>query len=959
MSILPTNPFDNQQYIDAFSRVWMFDTEVNCWKRIGVVNSVPVASSTRSGLLSKELKSLLDTVHTKGGGFAIVTKPHLTFRDQLNPDSVLFGDIELVSDSLEIKCVFADGAEIKPSCAKVAFKETDEIPPGFDINFSKALLNTLCVEVPGGPGPVGQPGKKGERGKDGTGDGPVGLQGESGINATTRFKLTGVKIVELDDVFDTAVAKLELDQAGGKLLVTKARLNLPNDDNAAAEQVVTMQISRDIIFKDCFDYEISVAPCRPDDDFDDPNPIIAYYPSHFDPEKIQDRKFQPVTRRLRDHIDDIIGYYQDKLNEVADQYDRQIDKFIKDKDAEARKQLDVIGDRLAECEHITYLEYCLAPIDCEQEDGIVEVPANRPECEALAQAVGCKQGICLIMDTINATAETAPVFSFRSVPPPVRINSAGDNLPSGITKKSVTICPDGCWMGFGDARAWAPPGGRVAPGWSVLPSVDDDVSPSPPPGPKVETLEICVNQFDQEVTCPDAQDTAGPIQPSVFTEWVNSVRDALTSGSILFKKKQFKAGPNSFEFPPGTYAFTYLGGAVRQDRLTKEQLYGEPSTGILTGSWTDYFVGNEGAGIVQGPYFVLDPDDRTARTPFNAPLVSTEIGLEIGFAPISYVNLIPTDFFTKHAYDPSGEIGNAGVELPFKRIDFNAQLTQAIIIEENKIQWKKFPTIDGNKSDSTILQKNYIEGLLKNRMIAFTTNTAGFFFARVKTAYSILNFFNTLIMPPVQNTPIRPTSLNKALVSFSNVSSNGTPKPFIDARPVGSGSIRIQVAKVECTPDAPAQPPPSPTTPSPPASLACTGFRETRTPSQQVFSNGASFAAVYDIVPSVIPNDGELKSAQIGMSAEDYNGLAAIGLRWDINAPIFNGDGTRNDVPGQSTHPGTLSLPQQRLFVINGTIKNLSPGQVVSWKLQLLTRDNGGKGNWVKRGECTFTLTGA
>jgi hypothetical protein len=954
MSVLPTTPFDNQQYVDAFSRIWIFNTETNCWRRTGRINSIPVANATRNGLLSKQLKSLLDTVHTKGGGFAIITRPHLTFRDQLNPDSVLFGDIEFVSDSLEIKCVFADGAEIKPGCLKVAFKETDEVPPGFDINFSKALLNTLCVEVPGGPGPIGAPGEKGQRGKDGTGDGPVGLQGEPGSNALARFKLTGVKIIELDDVFDTAVAKLELDQPGGKLLVTKARLNLPNDDNAAAEQVVTAQIARDIIFKECFDYEIGVAPCRPDDDFDDPNPVIAYYPSHFDPEKIQDKTFQPVARRLRDHVDEIINYYQDKLNVVADQYDRQIDKFIKEKDAEARKQLDVIADRLAECEHITYLEYCLAPVDCEREsNGIVEVPANRPECEALAQAVGCKQGTCLIMDTINVVADTAPVFSFKSVPPPVRVSGDGSgSLPTGITKKQITICPDGCWTGFGGVRAWMPPGGRVTPGWQVLSGVGGVTSPSQ--GPKIIVQEVCVNRFDQEVQCPGIS-SGGSTQPSAYASWVSSLRTALLSGYVLFKKQQLKAGPNSFEFPPGTYAFAYLGGAVRQDRVTKEQVYGETPTDMLIGPWTDYFVGNEGGGVVQNPYYILDPEDRNNRTPFGSPMVSTEIGLEIGFAPNSYVNRVPTDFFTRHAYDPSGEVGNPGVELPFKRIDFDGEL-QAVVNEESKIQWKQFPIVDGSKADATAIQRNYLEGLLKNRMITITTNTPGFFFTRIKTAYSILNFFNTLIMPPVQNAPIRPASFNKAIVMFSS-----DKRLFINARPVASGSIRIQATKVECTPDPPVKPPPPPEIPGPPASERCTGLRETRTPSQQEFQNEFSFLALYDIVPSVIPNDGELKSAQIGMNNEDYNKLLAIGLKWVINAPIFNGDGSRNDQVNGSPprKPGGAEVDPKRLFKLQGTIKNLSPGQVVSWTLQLLTRENSGKGNWIKRGECSFTITGA
>jgi hypothetical protein len=361
-TILPQNPFDGQVFIDAYNVEWIFDGSIGCWMRTGKVNSIPVANSTTNGLLSKELKYLIDKIKEKGGGFGIVTKPNLRLRTLDNPDGVLFGEVEFISDTLDISCIDSQGNKIGDACTKVCFKETDEFPPGFDLNFSDLFLESFCVQVPGGPGPQGIQGEKGDTGADGTGDGPIGPQGDAGKDATEAHKFTGIKVEDTDAITDVAVSRLDIDQNNGKLFVTKAKINVPGPDEEIADQLIVSQIVRNIRFTgNCFEFELSAPPsgCSPDQEpFDTIDPTIAYYPAHFDASQ-SDRTYQLVRASLSSLINDIIKFYQAQLDEASDGYDKVVSEFLKTKDSEARKALDELGDRLAECEHITYLDYCV------------------------------------------------------------------------------------------------------------------------------------------------------------------------------------------------------------------------------------------------------------------------------------------------------------------------------------------------------------------------------------------------------------------------------------------------------------------------------------------------------------------------------------------------------------------------------------------------------------------------
>jgi len=802
---LSLDPFDGQTFIDFAGIKWVFDGRTKCWQRKGRVDSVPLADSTTTGLLSARDKFLLDGIPPAGGGFAIVTKPVLNIpqpRTKLNPDQVIFGDVILTSDSLDIDCVFADGRKAGPGCTRMVFKESDDQPPGFDLNFSETLLKTLCVEIPGSQGPRGPKGVKGQSGKDGTGDGPKGTKGPPGRNATVRIPLTRCRVEDVEDVFDTAVVRTELRQELGKLFLTKARMNIRGED-AAAEQLIATRIARDVKFTgDCFKYEIRTIPCRPNDDLEDPDPVIGYFPNHFDQDDA-DRTYQVARRRLSDLVNDLVDHHQKELDRISDQYDEELEKFIKEHDRAARTKLDQLGDRLAECENITYLEYCLSPFECKEGRGgqnvVVDVPAGRPECAAIADALGKTGADCQILDSQTLVA-TNPVFSFKSVERQ-QISSSGTTKPpgAGLSPPTFTKCKNkgGCCIINSRGLALLIPfGGFITPGWTVtknracsqqkfagkkFASLVASGIASPPP--RVEGVNACNSRL---------QGCALAVADNNNT-YLNALTSNLNRGVTVYRKSQFRSGPSTTEFPPGTYAFVYLGGAFRQERNPGVDSVNE--TTAIPGPFNDYWVGNEGGGTAQGPVFVVDHVSNSRR-PVTTAVATTEIGLEIGFAPTSYQELIPEDFLTSHRYEPAGEVGEVANRIPYSRTDFDALITPAMQAQENLIQWKPFPTVQGSKTDKESIESAYLQGLVTGRMVTFETTQPGLFFARVKTAYSILTFNSALLMPPVKRDQNGDFSDNRPLVALLSDPTQRSRIPVVHARPVAEGQVQVQVVKV-------------------------------------------------------------------------------------------------------------------------------------------------------------------
>ena len=71
-SVFPPMPTDGQIFIDSELVRWIYDKELDLWERSGTADSIPVATATSDGLLSRQLKSTLDTIPAVGGGFGII-----------------------------------------------------------------------------------------------------------------------------------------------------------------------------------------------------------------------------------------------------------------------------------------------------------------------------------------------------------------------------------------------------------------------------------------------------------------------------------------------------------------------------------------------------------------------------------------------------------------------------------------------------------------------------------------------------------------------------------------------------------------------------------------------------------------------------------------------------------------------------------------------------------------------
>lgn len=435
---LPIQPFDGQIYVDVYRVKWQFNSESNCWIKVGLTGDVPVADESTTGMLTAKFKEILDSIPDRGGHFGIITKPYLSvvphdhdviiddtithielvdsatkikgnysyvpaaysgkvvyftsgrskgniyliynndtttisFIGQptvavgdkfevieayaLNKNGYILGDITLYSDSLKMTCVDGEGNELDSSCNinTICVDPAQTAPPGINFEFSDDFLDTFCVEVPGCVGPKGLRGPKGEKGDDGTGDGPVGETGDKGNNAATAHTFTGIKIIDVDDIYDTAVVDLDLDGDNNKLSVTKAKVKVP-DDTTPATQVIANPLDRDIEFtNDEFGYEI-IKPAN--DPLDEADVNIIYYPMDIDASSgVQSSSLSMM--KLSDYINKIIEKYTDKITQIDTKYNKQMKEYIESKDSSARTLLAGLAKELADCEFQLPIEMCL------------------------------------------------------------------------------------------------------------------------------------------------------------------------------------------------------------------------------------------------------------------------------------------------------------------------------------------------------------------------------------------------------------------------------------------------------------------------------------------------------------------------------------------------------------------------------------------------------------------------
>jgi len=463
-SILPSKPFDGQKFIDYYGITWFYSSVSDCWVMDGAGPDIPVADEDTTGLLSRELKEVLDTIPNKGGHFGLVVKPLLSvkpfnvkplFSDSvlrfvktesgttiygklpftkdkdgnynpyiqnsmvaklmrfstgklknkdylifdndkgrvfvdgdlssvavgdkfelydlvdLNPHGIISGNIELVSDSLDIKCVEnKNGVLVDDACG---VKDSDAVknPRGISFSLKEEFLKTLCFNVPGCKGPSGKQGLKGNDGKPGTGDGPKGDVGTTGEDAIEEASFTGVKFVDLDDVYDTAVVGLELDADAGKLHVVKSRMRVPIDGKPA-DQVIASGINRSVSFSEEFLFDIvkpSIDPVSMDSKIGVTlgGDSACFFKSEYEndvlvavlPKGFKSGCTEIGVRWLGDLLNDIANHFRQELLDASVTYDKQIKEHIVVKDEEAKKVLCELAQNLAECEWELPLEFCI------------------------------------------------------------------------------------------------------------------------------------------------------------------------------------------------------------------------------------------------------------------------------------------------------------------------------------------------------------------------------------------------------------------------------------------------------------------------------------------------------------------------------------------------------------------------------------------------------------------------
>jgi len=456
-SFFPELPFDGQLFIDGFRVNWRYDLSIKCWQRMGTVPDIPIATELQPGLMSAQLKQLLDGIPEKGGHFGIIAQPLLSLRppttriiikDQIhrarrdesgttivgkspingreyaveqfvgkilhfksgtlknktfliftndannlyldgdasiaqdldefeiidpvefNPSGVLVGDITLVSESIDITCIDKNGDPMPDDCGiNVIPVDDPDNPPALDFKLNKNFLDNLCVTIPGCRGQKGDLGEQGAQGDPGTGDGPHGEQGDPGDSATEiPNTFTGIKILELDDIYDTAVVSLELDAENNRIGVVKAKVRTPGDE-VPATHVLSSPISRTLKFTsdDNFDYEILMPPVG--DPIDEADVSILKYPRKFDPNGADETIINKI--KLSDLIDKIVEYYENKSSDTNDQYNLVLKEYVDSKDVAARTILADIADELARCEFQLPMDFCLgiSPNDCNPVSG--------------------------------------------------------------------------------------------------------------------------------------------------------------------------------------------------------------------------------------------------------------------------------------------------------------------------------------------------------------------------------------------------------------------------------------------------------------------------------------------------------------------------------------------------------------------------------------------------------------
>jgi len=433
----------------------------------------------------------------------------------------------------------------------------------------------------------------------------------------------------------------------------------------------------------------------------------------------------------------MIAVYQEKLNTIVDGFDEQIRTYIKEKDAQAREVLSALGDRLAECENITYLDYCIGlQQGCDSADvnpDIIVVDETDPLCASIGALpqFQCSELACHVIGCQEVYNKGAPVFYFEAPDSFLATNDIENQ------SNTTRICESLCWLVYGtNSNAF----GTAARG-TIIPSkcITYPALPSP------SGVNAYMNPAPPTIAPELSSGTIANLA-SQFQSWASDLASKLNNGRLMYEKIQLQYRGNP-EFPAGKYVFVYEGGGFRQERLNSDERFDEPPNSdlLIDGPFNDYFVGNEGDGDTLGPFFILNPYDHSKSVQVSMPdIASTRAGLDIGVAPLTYQNLVPLNYFAVHAFNPYEFSGEGATDTPLSYVD-PIGLDIQVGANEDLIKWNNdfggwlsntpaFPVSGIDGCELPDLQSYYMQGSLAGRCVVIELTAPSFIFMRVRTA---------------------------------------------------------------------------------------------------------------------------------------------------------------------------------------------------------------------------------
>ncbi len=372
-SVLPTTPTHGQVFVDSEFVRWIYNSKLKLWERAGTVDSIPLATTNSDGLMSASDKRMLDKVPAVGGSFGLVVDTKLLLQSPTNPEGVIQGDIQLKSESLDIICVGPD--KVKLNCSvppELECLSPNGEPPGLLFKLNDKFLDTLIVDLPGPLGKTGDTGDVGNQGNHGFSDGPKGDDGEQGESIDELCELTDLKYNDITGIADTAIVGMELiddDGHGCKLIVTKSKLNVAEDE--PAEKIIASAISRSVVYAP--DPDADTCDITRLDDFTFAQPPGDTTPLNIQllrlPKGSNEHEDEPIgfngTMNLQGFVGDIVTEYKSRLTKLDETWGKQVKSYVESIDDKARGILSGLADDLAQCEFdLPAVEYCITFTGC-------------------------------------------------------------------------------------------------------------------------------------------------------------------------------------------------------------------------------------------------------------------------------------------------------------------------------------------------------------------------------------------------------------------------------------------------------------------------------------------------------------------------------------------------------------------------------------------------------------------